>query len=179
MNNASWIDYLRESNQERLIDAIIPMKRTENHLSSYNESFQATVSSADVDFTTKREVHQTVRSHVNAVVLDSKWEQSAAFYLESMVDVVRYYVAIPSFFTHSYEYEGVQHHYEPDFIVRLNNDINLILETKGYEDDQDRAKHQAAKRWCEAVNNWGKLKRWEFLVCKDPGKLRGMLKELV
>jgi len=167
--------------KERLIDAIIPDEENgEPPILPIMNRFKPTGSSADVDFTTKREVHQTVRSHVNAVVLDSKWEQSAAFYLESMVDVVRYYVRNNRpFLLIPYEYEGVQHHYEPDFIVRLNNDINLILETKGYEDDQDRAKHQAAKRWCEAVNNWGKLKRWEFLVCKDPGKLRGMLKELV
>jgi hypothetical protein len=34
--------------------------------------------------------------------------------------------------------------------------------------DQDRAKHQAAKRWVSAVNNWGQLGRWDFQVCKDP-----------
>jgi len=33
--------------------------------------------------------------------------------------------------------------------------------------DQDRAKHQAAKRWVSAVNNWGQLGRWAFHVCKD------------
>lgn len=38
-------------------------------------------STADVDFTTKQNVHSTKRSHVNAVVLDSSWEQAAAFYL--------------------------------------------------------------------------------------------------
>ena len=28
--------------------------------------------------------------------------------------------------------------------------------------------HEAAKRWCSAVNNWGQLGRWVFHVCKDP-----------
>jgi type III restriction enzyme len=37
--------------------------------------------------------------------------------------------------------------------------------------DQDRAKHQAAKRWVSAVNNWGQLSRWIFHVCKDPQML--------
>ena len=37
--------------------------------------------------------------------------------------------------------------------------------------DQDRAKHQAAKRWVSAVNNWGQLGRWAFHVCKDPQML--------
>lgn len=44
----------------------------------------------------------------------------------------------------------------------------LVLEIKGHEDEQDRAKHQAAKRWMAAVNNWGQLGRCVFHVCKDP-----------
>jgi len=55
--------------------------------------------------------------------------------------------------------------------VRLLPDLTLVLEIKGYEDDQDRAKHQAAKRWISAVNNWGQLGRWAFYVCKDPQML--------
>ena len=70
-----------------------------------------------------------------------------------------------------YEYLGVSHAYTPDFLVRLLPDLTLILEIKGYEDDQDRAKHQAAKRWVSAVNNWGQLGRWAFHVCKDPQML--------
>jgi len=49
--------------------------------------------------------------------------------------------------------------------------VTLLLEMKGYLDDQDLAKHQAAKRWCSAVNNWGQLGRWIFHVCKDPQML--------
>jgi type III restriction enzyme len=33
--------------------------------------------------------------------------------------------------------------------------VALVLEIKGFEDDQDKAKHNAAKRWVSAVNNWG------------------------
>lgn len=44
----------------------------------------------------------------------------------------------------------------------------MILETKGEEDDQDRAKHQAARRWVTAINNWGRLGVWDFVVCRDP-----------
>jgi hypothetical protein len=55
--------------------------------------------------------------------------------------------------------------------VRLANGVTLVLEIKGHEDDQDRAKHQAAKRWIAAVNHWGQLGRWTFHVCKDPQML--------
>ena len=44
----------------------------------------------------------------------------------------------------------------------------LFLEMKGEEDDQDRQKYQAARRWVAAVNNWARLGAWEFAVCRDP-----------
>ena len=61
--------------------------------------------------------------------------------------------------------------YEPDFLVRLVNGVTLILETKGESRGDTEAKHQAARRWVKAVNNWGKLGRWDFLPCYDPQKL--------
>ena len=78
-----------------------------------------------------------------------------------------------------YEYTGTPHSYEPDFIVRLKNDVNLILEIKGFETEQDRAKHTAARRWASAVSNWGRLGNWEFYPCKDPQQLRHELAFLV
>ena len=70
-----------------------------------------------------------------------------------------------------YEYEGVQHHYEPDYLVRLQSGVTLVLEVKGKETDQDKAKYQAARRWVTAVNNWARLGRWDFVVCRDPWAL--------
>ena len=61
--------------------------------------------------------------------------------------------------------------YEPDFIVRLLNGTNLVLEVKGYDLEHSDPKHQGRRRWIEAVNNWGKLGRWDFLVCHDPQRL--------
>jgi len=71
-----------------------------------------------------------------------------------------------------YEYQRIEHFYEPDFIVKLKNGITLLLKIKGYEDDQDKAKHNTAKCWISAVNNWGRLGRWDLLVCKNPNELR-------
>lgn len=74
-----------------------------------------------------------------------------------------------------YEYEGVQHHFEPDYVLRMKSGKTTVLEMKGEEDDQDRAKHQAARRWITAVNNWGRLGVWDFLVCRDPQVLPKLL----
>ena len=129
---------------------------------------------------TTRPCHGTQRSHVNQVVLDTqRWERFACFWLEAS-EVVACYVRNDHLgFDIPYEYTGVSHNYESDFIVRLKNDVHLILEIKGFESEQDRAKHTAARRWISAVNNWGRLGKWDFHVCKDPQRLRHELASLV
>ncbi|NOT02821.1 MAG: hypothetical protein HOP29_19655 [Phycisphaerales bacterium] len=97
-----------------------------------------------------------------------RWELAAEFKLEQS-DVVKFYarndrldLVIP------YEYHGIAHGYQPDFVVRLADDSTVLVEVKGFENDQDRAKHEAAKRWVAAVNNWAELGRWDFHVCHNP-----------
>ncbi len=52
--------------------------------------------------------------------------------------------------------------------MRMKDGRTLILEIKGYETDEEKAKHAAAKRWISAVNNWGDIGEWYFNVCRDP-----------
>ena len=70
-----------------------------------------------------------------------------------------------------YELYGEPRAYEPDFIIRLRNGLSLVLEIKGAPDPDADAKHQAARRWIHAVNNWIRLGEWAFLVCRDPQQL--------
>ncbi len=158
---------------ERLVDAIEPNDtQGEPPLLPLLNRYKPIGSTAEVDFKTTRQCQGTMKSHLNQIVLDTAtWERSAAFRLEQS-PVVSCYArnehlecAIP------YEYLGVSHSYLPDFLVRLTNDVTLVLEIKGYEDDQDRAKHQAAQRWVSAVNHWGQLGLWRFHVCRDPQML--------
>ena len=145
-------------------------------------------STAAVEFRTKRPVFATIASHIGHVVADTRsWEQSVAFRLElaAQQGVLRFYarnegmnLSIP------YEFLGVDHNYEPDFLVRLAThggapDLTLILEVKGMEDNMTAAKHEGAHRWVRAVNNWGKLGRWAFHVCRNPQVLERELKFLV
>ncbi len=155
---------------ERLMAAIQPDEaKGEIPLLPILNRYAPIGTSADVDFLTSRPCVGTQRSHVNQVVLDTdSWERAAVFRLEQS-EIVECYVrndhlglGIP------YEHNGFSHRYEPDFIVRFKNGDHLILEIKGFEPDQVHAKHAAAKRWVSAVNNWGKLKKWRFHVCRDP-----------
>ena len=107
---------------------------------------------------------------MNQVVADTtSWEQSAAFRLEQTKVVYAKNDHLE--FGIPYEFLGVNHVFVPDFLVQLKRDLTLILEIKGFEDDQDRAKYQAAKRWVSAVNNWGQMGQWDFHVCRDPQML--------
>ena len=166
---------------ERLLTAIQPAETEgEPPLLPILNRYKPTGTSSEVDFMTTRPCHGTQRSQINQVVLDTqRWERSACFWLEAS-EVVAYYVRNDHLgFGIPYEYTGVPHSYEPDFIVRLKNDVNLILEIKGYEGDQELAKYVGAKRWVSAVNNWGDLGKWDFHVCRDPQRLRHELASLV
>ena len=78
-------------------------------------------------------------------------------------------------FTVPWEQHGAPRAWEPDFLVRLRSGTTVVLEIKGAPDADADAKHQAARRWAAAVNNWGRLGRWDFLVCRDPQQLGGQL----
>ena len=71
------------------------------------------------------------------------------------------------------------HNYLPDYLVKLANGITVLLEIKGQEDNQDKAKHDAARRWKAAVNNWGQLGKWDLHVCRNPQLLEKELQYIL
>jgi type III restriction enzyme len=166
---------------ERLLLGIQPdEQRGEPPLLPVLNRFDPISSTAQVRYTTKRPVHGTDRSHLNCVVLDSTWEQTAAFRLEQLRQVVPFYARNDrEFLTIPYEFEGVPHSYSPDYLVRLADGTTLLLEIKGHSDDQTNQKHQAARRWVSAVNNWGQLGKWRFAVCRDVAQLETILRSYV
>lgn len=169
--------------KERFLQEIEPdTSQGEAPLLPLLNRFKPIGSTKDVDFTTRRPAHSTVRSHVDAVVPDSMWEQTATFHLESLAakrEIVNFYVRNdrPFLFV-PYEFDGVSRNYEPDYIVKLTNGANILLEVKGMTSEESRAKHRAANRWCSAVNNWGKLGHWDIIECIDPVFLAAQLAEV-
>lgn len=156
---------------ESLRDAIMPDDSSgEPPLLPILNRYRPVGTTGGVDFPTTRPISTTTKSHVNSVVQHSNWEAEAAKLLEDS-DLVKCYARNDHMgLAIKYEYLGVDHDYEPDFIVRLVNDLNLLLEIKGYEvhnPEQINAKHNAAHKWVAAVNNQGEFGRWDFLVCRD------------
>jgi type III restriction enzyme len=169
---------------ERMLAAIQPDEsQGEPPLLPILNRYEPKGTTADVGFKTTRPCFTTTFSHINLVAADTaRWEQSAAFRLEQAVlkGSARFYARNDQLgLTIPYDFMGVSHHYEPDYLVRLQSGVTLVLEIKGMETAKDQAKHQAAKRWVEAVNNWGKLGAWAFHVCKDPQMLGQELAYLV
>ncbi len=162
---------------ERLRDAIHPAEAAgESPLLPILNRYKPIGTTAEVDFKTVRPCHATQRSQINRVVLDTeKWERAAAFRLEQSKTVDFYARNDHLGLTIPYTYEEIDHGYEPDFVVRMKNGLTIMLETKGYEDDQTKQKHNAARRWVAAVNNWGELGAWCFHVCRNPQLLESEL----
>ncbi|MDQ3698961.1 MAG: hypothetical protein M3373_13220 [Gemmatimonadota bacterium] len=174
--------YLRRT-VERLVEAIEPDDAAGDPplLPALNRSRQIGDTSR-VSFKTVRPCVPTTYSQIDQVVADTgSWEQAAVFRLEQAggKGIVTAYarnehleLSIP------YEYLGVSHAFFPDFLVKLTCGLSVILEIKGEETEQDRAKYQAARRWVSAVNNWGREGQWQFLVCRDPQQLSMQLAAL-
>lgn len=138
---------------------------------------------ADVHFKTVKPVQATAHSHLNYVACDTQsWEQAAMFQLELLAQagVIECYARNEHLeFAIPYDYYGQTPSYLPDFIVQVRPGRMLVLEVKGMLHEDTEQKHAGAQRWCAAVNNWGKLGRWEFMVCHDPQRLGEMLRRVV
>jgi type III restriction enzyme len=77
-----------------------------------------------------------------------------------------------------YAWRGSVHAYRPDFLVRLVSGDMLVLETKGQDNDEQRAKRAALDRWVEAVNAHGAFGHWCAAVSLQPGAILDQLEQL-
>lgn len=136
-------------------------------------------STAEVDFWTTREPHEVVRCRLNGLVPDTKkWEQSAAYFIDTHPAVDAFVKNAGLGFAIPYLHNGQMHDYMPDFIIRLKIDppSHLILETKGYDPLED-VKRAAAERWVAAVNADGTYGRWHYAVAKKVADIPEILRE--
>ena len=135
--------------------------------------YDTTGSTRYVDFLTTKEVQETVKSHINYVVADTKeWEQGVAKRLEEMSEVLAYVKNQNLGFSIPYEYQGVGRQYIPDFVVMLEfpdkSKINLLIEVTGKKDDKKGLKVKTAREmWVPAVNNSAKYGTWAMLEIQD------------
>jgi type III restriction enzyme len=148
------------------------------------ETHRGPGSTAEVDFWTTRDdrkLRESNRCHLNYVVLDTlRWEQSAAYYLDTNSHVEAFVKNAALGFAIPYLHNGQMHDYLPDFIVRLRTKrpVHLILETKGYDPLED-VKRAAAERWVNAVNAEGSYGHWSYAIARDPEEVNARIAELL
>ena len=106
-----------------------------------------------------------------------KWEQSAAFLLDSHPGVTKWVKNDRLGFFIRYRYRGLPTNYVPDFIVVTDSGANVIVEIKGQVTDNADAKAKAAQRWVDAVTRLGQHGTWHYLLVTDPGRLGQLLND--
>jgi type III restriction enzyme len=129
-----------------------------------------------VSFNTSRATYQSNhKCPISHVVLDSGWEGKMAQALEYLDEVYAYVKNHNLDFRIPYTFEGQEHHYLPDFIVRVDDGcgeddlLNLIVEVSGPPLPAKAAKTATVQNlWVPAVNHSGQFGRWAFVEVKDP-----------
>lgn len=71
-----------------------------------------------------------------------------------------------------YLWRGSKRKFVPDYLIKLANGKHLVLEIKGEDSDQNRAKRLALDGWVKAINERGGFGVWSWDVVKgEPAKV--------
>ena len=163
---------------ERLLEAIQPdTSMGEVPEVPRYEANRPAGSTADVDLWTSRDVRDVIHSHLNYAVADTKrWEQSAAYYIDTHPAVFSFAKNSGLGFAIPYFNNGQTHDYIPDFLIRLKTEkpVTLIFEIKGF-DPLEELKIAAANRWVSAVNADGTYGTWKYAIVRKPTDVRAAL----
>jgi len=101
-------------------------------------------------FPWSRPTIEAERTVFNLAAVDNQFEGRFAQFLDWATDVQAFAkLTLNSRFALEYiSTSGALRHYYPDFVVRLDDDSCLIVETKGMEDLEVAHKDQRTRRWC-------------------------------
>lgn len=144
------------------------------------DKYSRILSTADMDerYTRKNTQGDLKKCHMNVAIWDSKLEKSV-FQDFEINDHVTSWVKNDRYlgFRIEYLYAGKPKNYIPDFLVRLDNGITLVLETKGRKESEFNAKKMALEEWVEVVNNDGRYGPWACHVGFDLPQIRDIVNE--
>lgn len=141
----------------------------------FDEEFPLGSTRAMRTWYTTKTCHPTQKSQISHMLADSAWEQHAANVLEMSERVTAYAKNDHLGFQVYYLWNGVRRRYLPDFLIRLASGKNLILEIKGEDSEQNRAKRAALDAWVQAVNAKGGFGNWCWDVAFQPAQIQDIL----
>ena len=167
-------------NMNKIIQHIWTEIRAENtkKLSAIFDKEKPIRSTSDVRiWFTSKPCEWTNKSHISHCVYDSDWEANEAYFMDKS-DLVSSFVKNDHLgFAILYNHKGVIRKYYPDFIIRLSNGENLVLETKGIDSQQNKTKREFLNEWIKAVNTQGGFGKWNWAVSFHPSDIENKLKE--
>jgi type III restriction enzyme len=172
---------------ERIKAAITAAMSDERPIKAVLDPYTPTGSTNFVNFTTSKPLlWQTApnRSHVNWVVCDSQWEAELCRVVEAHPRVRSYVKNQGLGFEVPYRHGMQKHVYLPDFIVRVDDGrddlLNLLIEIKGFrgEDAKEKAETMRAY-WVPGVNNLGTYGRWAFAELTSVFTIEAEFNEIV
>ncbi len=109
------------------------------------------------------------KSVFNRVIGDSHLELQFANFLENCPDVVSYaknYLAVHFRLDYVNADDNISNYY-PDFLVKLNDNNIVIVETKGQEDLDVPLKTARLKQWCEDINRVQSDVTYDFVFVNE------------
>lgn len=124
---------------------------------------------------TGRPCEAAKKSHINLCVFDSTWEASEAFELDRNENVVSWVKNDHLGFEIHYVFKGIVKKYRPDYLIKLVNGENLVLEVKGEDSQENKTKREFLDEWVKAVNSHGGFGKWKWSVSKNPADLKKLL----
>jgi type III restriction enzyme len=117
-------------------------------------------------------VIETVKSQISYAVADSTWEDYCTKVLERRPEVSDYAKNDHLGFQIYYLWRGSRRKFVPDYLITLANGKRMVLEIKGEDSDQNKAKRLALHAWVQAVNARGGFGIWCWDVVKEePSKV--------
>ena len=112
-------------------------------------------------------------SQISHVIYDSVWEKAVADLCERRDAKVLAWAKNDHLdFKVRYLYRGSSRNFLPDYLIRLANGKTLVLEVKGQDSEQNRAKRAAMQTWINAINEQGGFGQWCFAVVFEPSRIR-------
>ena len=124
---------------------------------------------------TTKPCQPTRHSQISHAVYDSVWEKAVVDLCEKQKFVAAWAKNDHLDFTVRYLWKGSTRNFVPDYLIRFTNGKTLVLEVKGQDSEQNKAKRAAMQTWVKTINEQGGFGQWCFDVVFDPAKIMDVI----
>lgn len=124
---------------------------------------------------TTKPCQPTRHSQISHAVYDSVWEKAVVDICEKRKFVAAWAKNDHLDFTVRYLWKGSTRNFVPDYLIRFTNGKTLVLEVKGQDSEQNKAKRAAMQTWVKTINEQGGFGQWCFDVVFDPAKIMDVI----